>query len=129
MQQVVITLNVLLISRTKNAHSDHALLVVFFNLKAGFKGGMHVSRWVGGGKMNLFKYSHAVFSSLNLTVIIIIIIINLTVIRIAELQADKQYFIFLERADIAFLVAMHHLQQSINSFRTFFTRLSILLYC
>ena len=105
-------------SRTKNAHSDHALLVVFFNLKAGFKGGMHVSRWVGGGKMNLFKYSHAVFSSL-----------NLTVIRIAELQADKQYFIFLERADIAFLVAMHHLRQSINSFRTFFTRLSILLYC
>ena len=118
MQQVVITLNVLLISRTKNAHSDHALLVVFFNLKAGFKGGMHVRRWLGGGKMYLFKYSHAVFSSL-----------NLTVIRIAELQADKYYFIFLERADIAFLVSMHHLRQSINSFLTFFTRLSILLYC
>ena len=117
MQQVVITLNVLLISRTKNAHSDHALLV-FFNLKAAFKGGMHVSRWVGGGKMYLFKYSHAVFSSL-----------NLTVIRIAELQADKYYFIFLERADIAFLVSMHHLRQSIKSFLTFFTRLSILLYC
>ena len=118
MQQVVITLNVLLISRTKNAHSDHALLVVFFNLKAGFKGGMHVRRWLGGGKMYLFKYSHVVFSSL-----------NLTVIRIAELQADRYYFIFLERADIAFLVSMHHLRQSINSFLTFFTRLSILLYC
>ena len=118
MQQVVITLNVLLISRTKNAHSDHALLVVFFYLKAGFKGGMHVRRWLGGGKMYLFKYSHVVFSSL-----------NLTVIRIAELQADRYYFIFLERADIAFLVSMHHLRQSINSFLTFFTRLSILLYC
>ena len=65
----IITLNVLLISRTKNAHSDHALLVVFFNLKAGFKGGMHVRRWLGGGKMYLFKYSHVVFSSRNLTVI------------------------------------------------------------
>ena len=64
MQQVVITLNVLLISRTKNAHNDHALLVVFWNLMAGFKGGMHVRRWLGGGKMYLFIYSHVVFSGI-----------------------------------------------------------------
>ena len=118
MQQVVITLNVLLISRTKNAHNDHALIVVFWNHKAGFKGGMHVRRWVGGGKIYPFKYSHVVFSSR-----------NLTVIRIAELQAHKYYCILLERADITLLVSMHYLQQSINSFLTFFTRLSILLYC
>ena len=98
MQQVVINLNVLLISRIKNAHNDHALIVVFWNHKAGFKGGIHVRRC-------------------------------LTVIRIAELQADKYYCILLERADITLLVSMHYLQQSINSFLTFFTRLSILLYC
>ena len=89
----------------------------FWNHKAGFRRGMHVRR-LGGGKMYLFKYSHVVFSYR-----------NLTVIRIAELQADKYYCILLERADITLLVSMHYLQQSINSFLTFFTRLSILLYC
>ena len=64
MQQIVITLDVLLISRTKNARNDHALSVMFCNLIAGSKRGMYVRRWVGGGKINLFIYSHVVFSGI-----------------------------------------------------------------
>ena len=81
MQQVVITLNVLLISRTKNAYSDNALLVVFWNLKAGFKGGMHVGGWAEEKCTCLYihmRYSQVFVASL-----------NLTVIRIAKLQAGK----------------------------------------
>ena len=37
MQQVVITLNVLLISRPKNAHNDHALIVVFGIIRLALK--------------------------------------------------------------------------------------------
>ena len=64
MQQIVTTLNVLFISRTKNARNDHALPVLFWNPKAGFKRSMYVRRWVGSGKINLFIYSHVVFSGI-----------------------------------------------------------------
>ena len=81
MQQIVITLNFLLISRTKNARNDHALPVMFWNLKAALNVAcMFADGWVVE-KFNCLNhtwYSQVFVASL-----------NLTVIGIAELQADK----------------------------------------
>ena len=81
MQQTVITLNFLLISRTKNARNDHAFPIMFWNLKAA----LNVARmFPGGWVMEKFTcLNHTWYSQ------VFVASLNLTVIRIAELQADK----------------------------------------
>ena len=80
MQQIVIILHVLLISRTKNARNDHASPLMFWsltlNLACMFAGGWAEEKWTC--LSNHMWYSQVFVASR-----------NLTVIRIAELQADK----------------------------------------
>ena len=62
MQQIVITLNFLLISRTKNARNDHALPVMFWN----FKAALNVACMFAGGWVveNFTCLNHVLFSGI-----------------------------------------------------------------